>query len=255
MDIFTDCPEGMPETLSGVRIGIAGCGGIGSNAAFMLARSGAAQLYVADFDRIEPGNLNRQFYFADQIGQSKARALKDNLQRINPKIQINACPVIIRPENIEELFGGCDLLVEALDEAETKAMLIEEWSSRFPERIIVACSGVAGTGQHCRITTQRTGNLSIVGDGASSLSEGTFSARVTAVAAAMVTEIYHRLTGTVCEKGCCESPSTSKPVLFVGGHEIPLSGFPGKMIEGTVRGMVGTLKDVDPESPIRLELP
>lgn len=245
----------MPELFSGVRIGIAGCGGIGSNAASMLVRSGALQLVIADFDRIEPGNLNRQFFFADQIGQAKATSLGDNLRRINPKTKVDYHAVRIVPENAGDIFGGCDILVEAFDDSEAKAMLIEEWSSLFPEKFLVGCSGIAGTGTHCRIVTRRKGNIFIVGDGASDLSRGTFSARVTAVAAGMVTEIYHYLAGTVCQRGCCELPQSSEPRLFCSGKEIPLSGFPGKMIEGTVRGMVGTLKDTDPDGPIVLELP
>ena len=255
MEIFADCPEGLPELFAGVRLGIAGCGGIGSNAAFMLARSGAARLTIADFDRVEPRNLNRQFFFADQIGRSKALALRDNLRRINPKIVIDSHDVRVTPENAGEIFGDCDILIEALDDAMAKAMLIEEWCSLFPEKLMVACSGIAGTGMHCRIVTRRTGNLFIVGDGTSDLSQGTFSARVTAVASGMVTEIYHYLAGTVCDKGCCSLPQSLEPRLFCSGREVPLSGFPGKMIEGTVRGMVGTLKDVDPEGPIVLELP
>lgn len=255
MDIFSDCPDGLAELFAGFRLGIAGCGGIGSNAASMLARSGVMKLTVADFDRVEPGNLNRQFFFADQIGRSKAAALRENLRRINPKISVDSHNVRVSPENLREVFGDCDILVEAFDDAEAKAMLIEEWSSVFPEKLLVACSGVAGTGNHCRIVTRRAENLYIVGDGTSNLSKGTFSARVMAVAALMVTEIYHYLAGNVCTKTCCELPETSEPRLFCSGREVPLSGFPGKMLEGTVRGMISTLKDTDSDGPIVLELP
>ncbi len=255
MNIFADCPEGLPELFAGVRLGIAGCGGIGSNAAFMLARSGATRLTVADFDRVEPRNLNRQFFFADQVGNSKALALRDNLRRINPGITVDSHDVRITPENTGEIFGGCDILIEAFDDAGAKAMLIEEWSSLFPDRLMVACSGIAGTGMHCRIVTRRTGNLFIVGDGKSDISEGTFSPRVLSVASGMVTEIYHFLAGTICGNGCCSLPLSTKPRLFSSGKEVPLSGFPGKMIEGTVRGMLGTLKGIDPEGPVVLELP
>lgn len=255
MDLFIDCPEGMPQLFSGVHIGIAGCGGIGSNVAAMLARSGVLKLTVADFDRIEPGNLNRQFFFADQIGQAKAAALRDNLRRINPGIRVHCHSLRITPENVREIFGDCGILVEAFDDAEAKAMLIEEWFSMHPDRLLVGCSGVAGTGLHCRITTSRSETLFIVGDGTSKLSQGTFSARVSAVAAGMVTEMYHFLKGTVCSRGCCDLPSSSEPRLFCSGSEVPLSGFPGKMMEGAVRGLVRTLKDADPDGPIVLELP
>jgi len=253
MDIFSDCPEGMADTFSTVLIGIAGCGGIGSNVAAMLARSGAVRLVIADYDRVEPGNLNRQFFFADQIGQSKARALESNLRRIDPKIKVDVHPVRVCPENIGDLFGGCDLLVEAFDARESKAMLIEEWSCLYPDRPVIACSGVAGTGNHCRITVERAGNLSVVGDRISDISQGTFSARVSAVAALMVSEAYARLTGTICDRGCCGAAGR-EPRLICNGSEVALSGFPGRIVEGALRGILGTLKDVDPDCSIILEL-
>lgn len=254
MDIFSDCPGGMVEVLSRYRIGIAGCGGIGSNVAVMLARSGIAHLVLVDYDRVEPGNLNRQFFFADQVGQSKVRALECNLRRINPKLQICAHPTRVVPENIPELFGDCDLLFEAFDDSEAKAMLIEEWSSGYPDRPLIACSGIAGTGTHCRITVERAGNLSVVGDGISDLSRGTFAARVTAVAALMVSEAWSRLSGTLCERGCC-GEAKDVPLLLCNGTEVPLSGFPARMVDGTVRGMLGMLKGADPDGSITLELP
>ncbi len=156
---------------------------------------------LADFDRVEPGNLNRQFFFADQIGMSKPKALQANLRRINPGFRSEVHSLRISPENVTVVFGECDILIEAFDDSEAKAMLIEEWSALHSDRPIVACSGVAGTGTHCRITTLRTGSLSVVGDHTSTLSQGTFSARVTAVAAAMVSEVYQRLTGTFATRG------------------------------------------------------
>ncbi len=253
MGIFSCCPPGLADTFAGVRIGIAGCGGIGSNAAGMLVRSGAVDLVLADFDRVEPGNLNRQFFFADQIGMSKPKALQANLRRINPGFRSEVHSLRISPENVTVVFGECDILIEAFDDSEAKAMLIEEWSALHSDRPIVACSGVAGTGTHCRITTLRTGSLSVVGDHTSTLSQGTFSARVTAVAAAMVSEVYQRLTGNLCDKGCCETmPKGTR--LVCGGREVPLSGFPAKMLEGTVRGLVGSLKDVDPDDSVLIEM-
>jgi sulfur carrier protein ThiS adenylyltransferase len=255
LDIFKDCPQGMAELFAGVRIGIAGCGGIGSNAAAMLARSGALDLVLADMDRVEPGNLNRQFFFADQIGLSKAGALAQNLKRINPKIRPVVHSVEVTPGNVPGLFGGCDVLMEAFDRCEAKAMLIEEWMSSCPQRPIVACSGVAGTGPHCRITVSRSGLLSMVGDGVAELSEGTFAARVTAVSSAMVAEVYHRLSGNLCDRGCCSPKPGSSTRIISRNEDMPLSGFPARMVENTIRGMLRTLKGVDAEGPLVVQLP
>ena len=66
-----------------MKIGIAGVGGIGSNVAMHLVRSGINNLKFGDFDKIEISNLNRQFYFRSQVGKYKAECLKENLQAID----------------------------------------------------------------------------------------------------------------------------------------------------------------------------
>jgi sulfur carrier protein ThiS adenylyltransferase len=144
MSIFRDCSSGLAETLSSVTIGIAGAGGIGSNAAMLLVRAGASSIVVADFDSVEPWNLNRQFFFADQAGKPKVEALRENLLRINGDVCVEAHRMCLTPGNACGIFEKCDILIEAVDNSATKAFLIEEWSSVFPGKPIVACSGIAG---------------------------------------------------------------------------------------------------------------
>ena len=86
--MFERVPGKVLEKLSKSRIGIAGLGGLGSNIAWMLARTGTPTLVLVDFDRVEPGNLNRQQYFPEQIGMLKTKALKENLMKINPWLNI-----------------------------------------------------------------------------------------------------------------------------------------------------------------------
>ena len=62
--------------MSKFRVGIAGAGGLGSNCAVALARSGVGTLVIADFDIIEAANLNRQYYFTDQIGSDENNCIK-----------------------------------------------------------------------------------------------------------------------------------------------------------------------------------
>lgn len=252
MDFFTDCPRGIPELLSNKVIGIAGAGGIGSNVAMLLVRSGARKIAAADFDTVEPSNLNRQFYFSDQIGRPKTEALAENLKRINPDISFTGIRKRISPENIETLLGECDLLFEAVDLAETKGMIVEKWLSAYPERPIIACSGIAGAEGFGEIVVVRSGRLSVVGDQRSELELGTLAAKVTAVASAMVMEMVRRFSGGKCaECGECQPDGL---VLKSNGRKVPLSGFPARMVEDVVRGMLGNLKGADPQGSVTIEI-
>jgi len=133
--------------LSKFRIGIAGAGGLGSNCAVALARSGVGTLVIADFDVVEEANLNRQYYFTDQIGKSKTIALKENILRINPGAIIILNQEKLDKDNIVEIFSGCDLIVEAFDSSSMKEMLIETVQTKMPGIPIIVGSGMAGWGK------------------------------------------------------------------------------------------------------------
>ncbi len=81
---------GVHARLKRAVVGIAGVGGLGSSVAVALARVGVGRLMIADFDVVEPSNLNRQQYFIDQIGSYKVEALASNLRRINPYVTVEA---------------------------------------------------------------------------------------------------------------------------------------------------------------------
>ena len=140
-------------------VGIAGAGGLGSNAAISLARAGIGHLVIVDFDKIEEKNLNRQHYFKNQIGKKKIEALKENIQRIHPNIKVEIHDQKLMKGSMEKPFQKVDIIIEALDSAEIKTSFIEEIMSKLPEKPIVACSGVAGFGHNDRIKTIRSGNL------------------------------------------------------------------------------------------------
>jgi len=164
-----------PAVLAVLRqssVGIAGAGGLGSNVAVSLARAGVGRLVIADFDRVEPSNLNRQQYFVDQVGERKVEALRENLLAINPYSLYEIHAVRIGRRNAATIFGRVDVLVEAFDKAEVKEMLIEASLSKFPGRPVVAASGLAGYGCTARIRARRLGNLYICGDGTSQCPEG-----------------------------------------------------------------------------------
>jgi sulfur carrier protein ThiS adenylyltransferase len=138
--------QNIRDHLKKFRVGIAGAGGLGSNCAVALARTGIGTLVIADFDVVEEGNLNRQYYFAQQIGLSKTEALKDNILLINKDVNVITHSIIISPENIPEIYEKCDVLVEAFDRKEMKEMLIETVQSKMPGLPLVVGSGLAGWG-------------------------------------------------------------------------------------------------------------
>ena len=145
-------------------VGIAGAGGLGSSVAVSLARAGIGKLIIVDFDRIEISNLNRQQYFWTQIGKIKVRALLENLRKINPFSEYVGYQRRITPKNVKTIFGKADLLIEAFDRAGQKQMLIESWIAHFPDRPIIAASGLSGWGRNQKIRQRRVGNLYICGD-------------------------------------------------------------------------------------------
>jgi sulfur carrier protein ThiS adenylyltransferase len=156
-----------PEILDILRrssVGIAGAGGLGSNAAVSLARAGIGRLVIADFDTVEPSNLNRQQYFVDQVGRSKVEALRENLLKINPYSVYEIHNIRITKKNATRIFAMVDVVVEALDRASAKEMLIEACLSKFPGRPIVAASGLAGYGKNRKLHTRKLGNLYVCGD-------------------------------------------------------------------------------------------
>lgn len=165
---------GVHEKLKGATVGIAGAGGLGSAVAIALARIGVGRLILADFDVVEPSNLNRQQFFVDQIGHAKVEALTENLQRINPYVSVTPHLVKVTPDNLAELFGAVDVMVEAFDRADQKAMLAEAFSVQFPDTPIVLATGLAGHMPSNTIRTQKMGrSMVIVGDLVTAAQPGT----------------------------------------------------------------------------------
>jgi sulfur carrier protein ThiS adenylyltransferase len=164
---------GIQKKIDGAKIGIAGVGGLGSAVAIALTRIGIGHLVIADFDIVEPSNLNRQQYFIDQIGQSKVEALQDTLRRINPETAVEVFNDKITRDNIDTVFGHIDILVEAFDRAEQKAMLANAFLSQYPEKYLVAASGVAGHDSSNTIRTIKvTDHFYLCGDGVTAAEPG-----------------------------------------------------------------------------------
>jgi len=173
-----------------MKIGIAGVGGIGSNVALNLVRSGVSCLKIVDFDRVEASNLNRQFYFHDQIGRLKVEMLAANLRRIRADIGIETVAARIDATNCLDLFADCPLVVEGLDRRTDKKMLLEALADG--ERIVVSACGIAGHDLE-GIRVQRLGRCFIAGDFASDCAGSPlFAHKVLAVAGRMTDIILRR---------------------------------------------------------------
>ena len=183
-NIFTRNVPGTTEILQKRIVGIAGCGGLGSNAAVALVRAGIGKLILADFDIVEVSNLNRQYYFQADIGEIKVEALARHLKAINPEIDLDLHKIELTPENISLIFRDADLLIEAFDRAESKQWLIEAWCRAFPEKPIIVGSGLSGLGNSNSLKVQQAGNIYFCGDGETDMSMGLCSPRV-AIAANM----------------------------------------------------------------------
>lgn len=141
--------------LNRATVGIAGLGGLGSRVAPALARVGVGRLIIADFDVVEPSNLNRQQYFVDQIGLYKVDAMKHTLARVNPHVEVVTHRVRLTAANVPQIFAGAHIVAECFDRADQKQMIVETVLSKMSPAAIVSVSGLAGYGRSNIIKTRK----------------------------------------------------------------------------------------------------
>lgn len=171
--LFQRHGEETQKRLFAATAGIAGLGGLGSNIAIHLARLGVGRLILADFDRVDISNLHRQHYFLRHIGQWKTEALKEQLLEINPWLEYEIHTVRITPENACTIFAGCNVICEAFDRADQKAMLIENILTGLPDIPLISGSGMAGIHSANDIKTlHRFRNFYLCGDRTSDIASG-----------------------------------------------------------------------------------
>lgn len=153
------------EKVKSAKVAIAGLGGLGSNIAINLARTGVGHLHLIDFDIVEPSNLNRQQYKIKHLGMYKTEALKNEIEEINPFIKVTLDTIRVTEENIPSLFSDEDIICEAFDNPKNKAMLVNTLLEKFPSKKIVAASGMAGYESSNTIETKKiTDNFYLCGD-------------------------------------------------------------------------------------------
>ena len=153
-------------------VAVVGLGGLGSNVAMWLARLGVGHLLLYDFDKVELSNLNRQYYFLEDVGKYKTEALLTKLQQVNPYGDYQSKVARLTEANLEELLAPAHIICEALDKAEAKAMLVNGVLEKFPDKYLVAASGLAGLEDSASMTVRQiTPRFYLCGDGHSDFHE------------------------------------------------------------------------------------
>ena len=166
-------PEEMQTKLRNARVAVAGLGGLGSNIAVMLARSGVGELLLVDFDTVDVTNLNRQMYLIPQLGKPKAEALPEILYQINPYLTYCSVCIKVTPDNVKELFSEYPIVCEAFDKPDQKAMLVRELLMQCPKTTVVSGNGMAGYADANEIRTcQVMKRLYVCGDQSTDVGNG-----------------------------------------------------------------------------------
>ena len=199
-DLFKRNVRGVSKKIKETKVCILGLGGLGSNVAVLLARAGIGSLKLIDFDVVEASNLNRQQYRISHIGIKKTEAIKSILKEINPFVKIDILDIKVDRENILSVVGDIEIIVEAFDVAETKAMAIEELLTN-KNKIVISASGMAGLGSANEIITRKIKeNFYLIGDNYSDYEEysGIMSTRVMLCAAHQANMVLRIILG---EKG------------------------------------------------------
>ncbi len=190
--------EEVQKKFSEATVAICGLGGLGSNIAFALARAGVARLILIDFDKVDITNLHRQQYKANQIGKYKTEALFENIKEIAPYIDLQIHTAGVTEENASNLLQDANIICEAFDDAETKAMLTNLVLETMPGKYLVAGSGMAGFGSANTIQTRKImSRFYLCGDEQSDVqSEGSLvSSRVMLCAAHQAHTVLRILAG------------------------------------------------------------
>lgn len=159
---------GVYDKMRSASVAVCGLGGLGSQIAMMLARTGVGHLKLIDFDIVEPSNLNRQNYFIRHLGMYKADAVCEQINDINPYIKTEGIVQKITEDNAVRLLEECSIICEAFDNPDDKAMLVQSVLENMPDSFIISGSGMAGYGSAGSIVTRRAmKNFYICGDGKS----------------------------------------------------------------------------------------
>ena len=190
--------ERLQKKLMSSTVAVCGLGGLGSNISISLARAGIGKLILIDFDRVDITNLHRQQYKACQVGKYKTEALLENLREVAPYTEFETHTVKIDESNAVDFLKDADIICEAFDNAESKAMLTNIVLEKMPQKYLVAGSGMAGLGSPNTIKTRKiTDKFYLCGDGVSDVNDniGLVSSRVMLCASHQAHTVIRLLAG------------------------------------------------------------
>jgi len=162
-----------PEQLAAIqktKVGIGGAGGLGSNVAVILVRTGFRHFEILDKDVVEASNLNRQNYTIADIGKPKVECLKQFLSSINPDVTVTLRQQEWSKDTASGLFHNCAIMVEAFDQAAVKCDFVEYYRTRAA--FVVSGNGMAGLDIKTEISVRKTGNIFLIGDGITDITDG-----------------------------------------------------------------------------------
>ena len=109
------------------KVLVAGCGGLGGYIIEMLLRLGVSEITAADGDVFDESNMNRQIYATrSTIGRKKAEVAAERAAEINPLIKFNAVTQFIDESNADALVKDCSIVIDALDNVESRKLLAAE---------------------------------------------------------------------------------------------------------------------------------
>ncbi len=191
--------NGLCDCFSAASVAVCGLGGLGSAIAVLLARAGIGRLILIDFDRVDLTNLHRQQYKASQVGRLKTDALCENLKELAPYTVLEPHTVRIDADNAVSLLESADIVCEAFDDAECKAMLANTVLACMPNKYLIAASGMSGLADANAIHTRKiTEHFYLCGDEISDSSDGPglFAPRVMLCAAHQAHAVLRILTQT-----------------------------------------------------------
>lgn len=177
-DLFARNVPGTTERLAALSVGVAGCGGLGSNAAVSLVRAGVGRLVLADPASVEPSDLNRSHYFQPDVGRPKVAALAGHLRAINPDVEVVTHPVEVADTDLLDLFGDVDLLLITFGGT---GWLVDAWRVVEPDKPLVIARGLAGYGR-TGLGVVHDGTVHVCGDGVTDSAIGLCAPRVALVA-------------------------------------------------------------------------
>lgn len=136
------------------KIAVIGCGGIGGAAIEMLARMGIGELTIIDEDQFDFSNLNRQLMSnTNVLGLSKSEVTKEKIRLTNPYTKVTAFNDRLTEKNIDKIVNGCNIIIDALDNIETRIIL-----SRYSQKnnIPLIHGAIHGTMGQLTVFTKET---------------------------------------------------------------------------------------------------